>query len=121
MDIDFQVCSLNSLPLQGPQASRNRTTQEVNINPSPPLTFRAHGLQTKYSPVLLRDRPIPHRGIQQRVRGVGFPIGIPLRGISRNCAELHATVLVLSGIAWKLQASQLRASKIHLHVRIPLE
>ena len=52
---------------------------------------------------------------------VGFPIGIPLRGIARNCAELGATAsriarnyAELRGIARSLQGSQLRASKIHL-------
>ena len=35
---------------------------------------------------------------------VGFPIGIPLRAIVRNCAELR-------GIARSLQGSQLHASK----------
>ena len=44
----------------------------------------------------------------------GFPIRIPLRGIARNCTELHATVFVLRGIARELQSPQLRASKIHL-------
>ena len=54
----------------------------------------------------------------------GLSIGIPLRGITQNCAKLHATVLelrvivqncaILCGIARGLQGSQLRASKIHL-------
>ena len=34
--------------------------------------------------------PFIHDSLQ-----LGFPIGIPLHGIARNCAELHATALKL--------------------------
>ena len=42
---------------------------------------------------------------------LGFPIGIPLRGIARYCRELLATVLALRGIV-RLIARKLQSENV---------
>jgi len=44
---------------------------------------------------------------------LGFTIWIPLREIVRNWSHIAQNCAELLGIAWSLQGSQLRESKIH--------